>query len=127
MPSENKGAERPVTTRPPMPAGAGGALPHGAEAGRHPLDRLVRELSLTGATMLVVSSVIGVGVFLAPGRVAQVLPPPVLFLAACVGGGLLSLAEALANASLGVMYPHAGGDYVCLRQACHPLAGFLVG
>ena len=42
-------------------------------------------------------------------------------------GGLLSLAGALANAELGAMYPHAGGDYVYLREAFHPAAGFLIG
>src|SRR4029077_4008653 len=36
-------------------------------------------------------------------------------------------AGALANAELGAMYPHAGGDYVYLREAYHPLAGFLAG
>jgi len=94
---------------------------------RHPLDRLRRELSTTDATMLVVSSVIGVGIFLTPGTVANVLPHPGLVLAAWLVGGLLSLAGALANAELGAMYPHAGGDYVYLREAYHPLAGFLVG
>jgi APA family basic amino acid/polyamine antiporter len=94
---------------------------------RHPLDRLRRELSLNDATMLVVSSVIGVGLFLTPGAVADLLPHPGLMLAAWLVGGLLSLAGALANAELGAMYPHAGGDYVYLRQAYHPFAGFLVG
>ena len=94
---------------------------------RHPLDRLQRQLSLTDATMLCVSSVIGVGIFLTPGTVANVLPHPGLFLLAWVFGGLLSLAGALANAELGAMYPHAGGDYVYLREAYHPLAGFLIG
>ena len=37
------------------------------------------------------------------------------------------LAGALANAELGAMYPRAGGDYVYLREAFHPVAGFLVG
>ena len=96
-------------------------------ADRHPSDRLVRELSLTDATMLVVSSVIGVGIFLTPGTVAELLPSPALFLAAWLMGGGLSLAGALANAELGAMYPHAGGDYVYLREAYHPLAGFLAG
>jgi APA family basic amino acid/polyamine antiporter len=77
--------------------------------------------------MLVVSSVIGVGIFLTPGAVAKLLPCPGLFLAAWFTGGLLSLAGALANAELGAMYPHAGGDYVYLREAYHPLAGFVVG
>jgi len=77
--------------------------------------------------MLVVSSVIGVGIFLTPGTVANILPKPGLFLGAWLVGGLLSLAGALANAELGAMYPHAGGDYVYLREAYHPIAGFLVG
>jgi basic amino acid/polyamine antiporter, APA family len=87
----------------------------------------VRELSLNDATMLVVSSVIGVGIFLTPGSVAALLPHPGVFLAAWVAGGLLSLAGALANAELGAMYPHAGGDYVYLREAYHRFAGFTVG
>ena len=70
--------------------------------------------------MLCVSSVIGVGIFLTPGTVADVLPHPGLFLLAWFVGGLLSLAGALANAELGAMYPHAGGDYVYLREAYHP-------
>src|SRR5438876_7457365 len=65
--------------------------------------------------------------FLTPGSVANVLPHPGLFLAAWFVGGLLSLAGALANAELGAMYPHAGGDYVYLREAYHPFAGFVVG
>jgi basic amino acid/polyamine antiporter, APA family len=98
-----------------------------ASDSRHPLDRLQRELSMTDATMLVVSSVIGVGIFLTPGRVAELLPNPALFLGAWLVGGLLSLAGALANAELAAMYPHAGGDYVYLREAYHPIAGFTVG
>src|SRR5205085_3301486 len=77
--------------------------------------------------MLVVSSVIGVGIFLTPGTVAAALPNQWAFLAAWLIGGALSLAGALANAELGAMYPHAGGDYVYLREAWHPLAGFVVG
>lgn len=96
-------------------------------APRHPLDRLRPELTLVDATMLVVSSVIGVGIFLTPGTVAAALPSPGAFLAAWAVGGLLSLAGALANAELGAMFPHAGGDYVYLREAWHPAAGFAIG
>lgn len=107
--------------------------PHGtapaaaAALGRSARDRLVRSLSLADATMLVVSSTIGSGIFLTPGAVADLLPHPGLILAAWLAGGVLSLAGALANAELGAMYPHAGGDYVYLREAYHPVAGFLVG
>lgn len=88
---------------------------------------LPRVLSLRDATMLVVSSVIGVGIFFTPGSVAKVLPNAPWFFAAWLAGGVLALAGALANAELGAMFPHAGGNYVYLRAAYHPMAGFLVG
>ncbi len=93
----------------------------------HPLDRLKRVLSLRDATLLVVSSVIGSGIFLTPGAIAGHLPEPGLIFLAWLVGGALALAGALANAELGAMYPRAGGDYVYLREAFHPAAGFLVG
>ncbi len=114
-----------MTRAPERPSPAPPNAPPPAD--RHPHDRLERTLSLSDATLLVVSSVIGVGIFLTPGVVASSLPDPGLFLLAWAFGGLLSLAGALANAELGAMYPHAGGDYVYLREAYHPTAGFLVG
>jgi APA family basic amino acid/polyamine antiporter len=98
-----------------------------SEAGAHPHDRLERQLGLTDAAMLVVASVIGAGIFFTPGQVAELLPAPGWILAAWAAGALLSLAGALANAELGAMFPRAGGDYVYLREAFHPAAGFMVG
>ncbi len=77
--------------------------------------------------MIVVSSVIGVGIFLTPGTVAKVFPEGGWFFFAWLLGGALALAGALANAELGAMFPKAGGNYVYLRAAYHPMAGFLVG
>ncbi|MCI0547878.1 MAG: amino acid permease, partial [Candidatus Rokubacteria bacterium] len=94
---------------------------------RHPRDHLRPALGLWDATLLVVSSVIGLGIFLTPGAIAGHLPHPGAILAAWLVGGLLSLAGALANAELGAMFPRAGGDYVYLREAFHPAAGFLIG
>jgi len=94
---------------------------------RHPRDLLRRELGLGAATLLAVSSVVGSGIFFTPGRIAGLIPAPEWIFALWLAGGLLSLAGALANAELGAMYPHAGGDYVYLREAFHPSAGFLVG
>ncbi len=90
-------------------------------------SELPRVLSLKDATMLVVSSVIGVGIFFTPGGVAKNLPSPAWFFVAWIVGGLLALAGALANAELGAMFPRAGGNYVFLTAAYHPIAGFLVG
>lgn len=98
-----------------------------AAVDRHPRDRLRRSLSLNAAVLLVVSSVIGSGIFFTPGEIAEQLPHPGLIFAAWIAGGLLSLAGALANAELGAMFPRAGGDYIYLREAYHPLAGFMVG
>ncbi len=97
----------------------------GAES--HPRDRLGRQLTLTDATFLLVASVIGAGIFFTPGRVAELLPHPGWIFAAWTVGALLSMAGAFANAELATMFPHAGGDYVYLREAIHPIAGFLVG
>jgi APA family basic amino acid/polyamine antiporter len=110
------------------PGGLGGAAAvSGPQPDRHPRDRLARDLRLSDATLLVVSGVIGSGIFLTPGSIAQLVPHPGVIFAAWLVGGLLSLAGALANAELAAMYPRAGGDYVYLREAFHPLAGFLVG
>jgi APA family basic amino acid/polyamine antiporter len=96
-------------------------------ADRHPRDRLRRQLGLRDAVFLVVASVVGSGIFLTPGTIADRLPHAGLIFAVWIAGGLLSLAGALANAELGAMMPHAGGDYVYLREAFHPVAGFLAG
>jgi APA family basic amino acid/polyamine antiporter len=76
---------------------------------------------------LVVASVVGSGIFLTPAAIADRLPQAQWIFAVWACGGLLSLAGALANAELGGMFPHAGGDYVYLREALHPVAGFVVG
>ncbi|MCA9586295.1 MAG: amino acid permease [Myxococcales bacterium] len=108
-----------------MPEGAGSS-PDDAPRPADP-SSLPRVLGLGDATMLVVSSVIGVGIFFTPGGVARSLPRADLFFAAWTLGGVLALAGALANAELGAMFPRAGGNYVYLRAAYHPSLGFLVG
>ncbi len=90
-------------------------------------QELPRVLTLRDATMLVVSSVIGVGIFLTPGDVAKQFPSASWFFFAWILGGALALAGALANAELGAMFPKAGGNYVYLTTAYHPMAGFMVG
>ncbi len=97
------------------------------EPARDPRDRLRPELGLQDTVFLVVASVVGSGIFLTPGPIADRLPHPGLIFAVWIVGGLLSLAGALANAELGAMFPRAGGDYVYLREAFAPVAGFLVG
>jgi APA family basic amino acid/polyamine antiporter len=96
-------------------------------ASAHPLDRLPRVLSLWDASMLIVASVVGSGIFFTPSQVAMLLPSAGLIMLAWGVGAVLSLAGAFANAELAAMFPRAGGDYVYLREGLHPAAGFLVG
>jgi basic amino acid/polyamine antiporter, APA family len=93
----------------------------------HPRDRLPRILTLWDASMLIVASVVGSGIFFTPAQVAGLLPSAGLIMLAWAVGALLSLAGAFGNAELGAMFPRAGGDYVYLREGIHPAAGFLVG
>lgn len=90
-------------------------------------NQLVRGLTLTDTTALVIGTVIGTGVFLKTAPMAQGVGTPSLVLIAWVAAGLLSLAGALTYAELGAMLPHAGGEYVYLRHSYGNAASFLFG
>jgi len=74
-----------------------------------------------------VGIVIGSGIFLTTGIMAKSIPSGGLILLAWLVGGLLTLAGALTYAELGAAMPEAGGQYVYLREAYGPMAGFLFG
>jgi len=84
-------------------------------------------LGLFDSTMLMVGIVLGSGIFITTGIMAQHLPSVWLILAAWMVGGVLTLAGAFAFAELGAAIPEAGGPYVYLRKAYGPLVGFLFG
>ena len=88
---------------------------------------LIRQLGLFDSTMVMVGIVIGSGIFLTTGIMAESIPSAGLILLAWVVGGLLTLAGALTYAELGAAMPEAGGQYVYLREAYGPMAGFLFG
>jgi len=77
--------------------------------------------------MVVIGGIVGAGIFLSPGIVAQRLDTPLLVLAAWSVGGAIALAGAFSYAELGAIFPKAGGQYVYLRDGLHPLAGFMYG
>ena len=70
-------------------------MPYREDSPAPDASELPRILTLRDATMLVVSSVIGVGIFFTPGGVAKLLPSPGWFFAAWLAGGVLALAGAL--------------------------------
>ena len=88
---------------------------------------LVRGLGAWQAAAIVVGTIIGTGVFLKTGVMAQLAGSPLWVLAAWGTAGLLSLAGALTYAELSATYPRAGGEYVFLREAYGPLVGYLYG
>ena len=88
---------------------------------------LVRGLTATHTTALVVGIVIGTGVFLKTAVMTQDVGTPALVMAAWVAAGALSLAGALSYAELGAMLPAAGGEYVYLKKSYGEAAAFLFG
>jgi APA family basic amino acid/polyamine antiporter len=84
-------------------------------------------LSLFDATTLIVGTVIGSGIFVAPSIMADYVESPALQLGLWLIGGLLTLAGALAVAELSAAMPGSGGQYVFLRAAFGPVLGFLFG
>ena len=89
--------------------------------------RLVRALGPWMAVAIVVGTIIGSGVFKKPQQVAEYAPYFGLAALAWVLGGVLALLGSLALAEVAVLYPHAGGNYVYLREAYGRLAAFLWG
>jgi basic amino acid/polyamine antiporter, APA family len=88
---------------------------------------LERRLGPWDAAAIVVSNVIGVGIFITPGFIATLLPNRAAILGVWTIGGALALFGALAYAELAARQPEAGGEYVYLREAFGGLAAFLTG
>jgi len=88
---------------------------------------LERKLGPFDATAIVAGLVIGSGIFLTTGTIAQSLPDPGWILLAWACGGAVSLCGALAFAEMGALFPRAGGQYVFLRESFGELPAFLFG
>src|SRR3569833_478633 len=90
-------------------------------------EALERRLGVFSATTLIVGSMIGSGIFIAPSIMAGLIGTPGIYLGLWLIGGALTLLGALAYGELCAMMPKAGGQYVFLREAFGPLVGFLYG
>lgn len=91
------------------------------------MSGLDRRLGPFDGAAVVVSNVIGSGIFLLPAVVSALTPHPWWMIGAWAAGGALAFAGAMAYAELAALRPRAGGEYVYLREAFGPLAGFLTG
>jgi APA family basic amino acid/polyamine antiporter len=90
-------------------------------------QRLVRGLGLLDASMIVVGSMIGSGIFIVSAESSRLVGAPGWLLAAWALAGLLTITGALCCAELAAMWPNAGGQYVFLREAYGTSIGFLFG
>jgi APA family basic amino acid/polyamine antiporter len=86
-----------------------------------------RRLTLFDATMIVISGIIGSGIFINPYVVAQRVHTPFLILAVWIAGGAIALFGAFVFAELSTVMPRVGGQYAFFREAFSPLVAFLYG
>jgi len=98
------------------------AAPQGRER-----QEFVRALTLTDATMLVAGSMIGSGIFIVSADISRTVGSPFWLLVVWLLTAVITVLGALAYGELAAMYPHAGGQYVFLRESLGPLPGFLYG
>ncbi|HET9803530.1 MAG TPA: amino acid permease [Candidatus Acidoferrum sp.] len=87
----------------------------------------VRAIGLFDGTMIVVGSMIGSGIFIVAADIGRQTGSPGGIISAWVITGLLTIAAALSYGELAALFPHAGGQYVYLREAYSPMWGFLYG
>ncbi len=84
------------------------------------------KLTLFDFTMIVVSLVIGMGIFRTPANVAKASPDTFLFFAAWIAGGLVAFCGALTYAEIGSRLPVTGGYYKVFSYAYHPSIAFAI-
>src|SRR6266576_2514210 len=90
-------------------------------------DKFVRGLGLLDSTMLVAGSMIGSGIFIVSADIGRLVGSAGWLLVVWAVTGALTVTAALSYGELAAMMPHAGGQYVYLREAYGPLWGFLYG
>lgn len=86
-----------------------------------------RELGLFDATMLVIGSMIGSGIFIVSADIARTVGSSGMLIIVWLITGVMTLIGALSYGEMAAMIPRAGGQYVYLRDAFNPLTGFLYG
>ncbi len=84
-------------------------------------------LGLFDATMVVAGSMIGSGIFIVSADITRNVGSAGWLIAVWLITGFMTLTAALSYGELSAMFPKAGGQYVYLKEAFNPLAGFLYG
>src|SRR5579859_7223485 len=87
----------------------------------------VRAIGLFDGTMIVVGSMIGSGIFIVAAQIGRQTGSPGGLILTWILTGVLTVSAALCYGELAAMFPHAGGQYIYLREAYSPMWGFLYG
>jgi APA family basic amino acid/polyamine antiporter len=103
------------------------ATPHEGPTTGEPAPHFLQRLGLFDSTMLVAGTMIGSGIFIVSAEIARDVGSTGWLLAVWGLTGVMTIIGALSYAELAAMMPHAGGQYVYLREAFSPLWGFLYG
>lgn len=90
-------------------------------------SRFKQSLTLLDGTLLVIGSMIGSGIFIVSAGIAQAVGSAGWLIVVWLLSGFITLTAALSYGELSGMFPHAGGQYVYLREAFGKLYGFLYG
>ena len=104
-----------------------GTITVAGSAERAGAGALVRSLGLLDATMIVIGSMVGSGIFIVSADISRQVHSPGLFLIVWLVTGAMTVIGALCYGELAAAMPAAGGQYVYLREAFGPLWGFLYG
>lgn len=102
-------------------------LPNSATGTKAEAVRLVRHLGPVAAMAIVISNMVGTGIFTTTGFLAGDLGSPMLVIGIWLVGGVIALAGALSYVELAFNFPRSGGEYVYLSEAWGPAWGFIDG
>jgi APA family basic amino acid/polyamine antiporter len=94
---------------------------------QEPRPVLLRQIGFFSATALVISNMVGTGIFATTGFIASDLGSARMVLLCWTVGALFAFAGALSYSELGINFPSSGGEYVYLTHAFGPEWGFMTG
>src|SRR5690349_6633610 len=97
------------------------ATPHEGPSTGEPAPAVQQKLGPFDATMLVAGTMIGSGIFIVSSEIARDVGTSGWLMAIWIHTGVMTVMGALSYAELAGMMPHAGGQYVFLREAYSPL------
>jgi len=89
--------------------------------------KLIRGVGFWTAIAVVISNMIGTGIFTITGFMASDIGDPIWIIGLWILGGFIALMGALAVAELGAMLPFAGGDYIYLHNSYGPFWAYMTG